>query len=614
MKKLFLTILFFIIFTPLVIKAELCEDNKISIESITCIDKSENIRDCNQANVIDNNIELNLEVYEVGDTASYEIVIKNDSDEDYELNKDDLNLSSDYINYTLKTDDEEAVLGANKTTTVLLDVEYANEVPSDLFENGQLNDSKVLKVNIFSMSSLEDVAPNPETLTGALITIGFIILLISAVLLILLKNKKYKEFLALSIAAFLIIPITIYAVCSYSVDLDTNITINNQPTIKEYLIENYPNNFTKYDRLVTDEVGKTVQATNVFFAKSQETNNAIFAGYCWQIVRTTEQGGIKMIFNGNPVNGACPDSYNIEDRIIGKSVYNTNNDSFAYVGYMYNKAYPAVYLSSSSLNVFGKSVKYENGKYTLQDTSNTRDEYHHYGCNTREEGDTCETVNYFFNSYSGGYVIKLTDGKTVEDAIDEMLYAEDVNKYDSTIKTYIENWYEEHMTSYTYLLDDNVYCNDRSTQNAEENGWNPNGGDYNTYYRFRNYAYTGNDLDCPNITDQFSTANEKAPLKYPIALITEPERQNADPNLLNAHGTWYWAMSPVYYRYDNVPFVSYVMGTYFYPGSMYYGDNVNSGYYSNINVRPVIALRKYVAILDGDGSRTNPFTFEEPKD
>ncbi len=614
MKKIFLTILLFIIFTPFVVKAEMCNDDAIKIKSITCVDKSKNIRDCDGAEIVDNNIELNLEVYEVGDNAQYEIEIDNTSDEDYKLNKDDLNLSSDYIDYTFETDDEEAVLGASSTTIVTLNVEYANEVPADQFENGVLLDNKNLQVNILAVNIPEEAQslPNPETLTGVFIVLVIILSVISGTLFVLLKRKKYKEFLALIIATVLIIPVTIYAVCSYSVDLGTNIIINNQPTIKEALIEKYPNNFTKYDRLVTDEVGKTVQATNVYFAKSQATNNVIFANFCWQIVRTTEQGGVKMIYNGVPVDGTCPDRTQIVDRIIGKSVYNNKSSSVAYVGYMYNTAYPGEYISAYNLNVFGNSVTYENGKYTLQDTVSSRDSDHHYSCNTRDEGDTCETVNYIYNGYSGGYAIKLTEGRTIEDAIDEMFYADDVNTTDSTIKAFIDSWYEANMTDYTYLLDDNVYCNDRSVLNADTNGWNPNGGDTNIEFRFRNYQYTGNDLDCPNLTDQFSTSNEKAKLKYPIALITEPERQNADPNLLNAYSTWYWTMSPVYYRYDNIAFVSYVMGTYFSPGALYAGDNVNSGYEYNRNVRPVIALQKYVKLREGDGSRTNPFRFEEP--
>ena len=38
----------------------------------------------------------------------------------------------------------------------------------------------------------------------------------------------------------------------------------------------------------------------------QNKNNIIFAGFCWQMLRTTDTGGVKIIYNGEPdVNGKC---------------------------------------------------------------------------------------------------------------------------------------------------------------------------------------------------------------------------------------------------------------------------------------------------------------------
>lgn len=35
-----------------------------------------------------------------------------------------------------------------------------------------------------------------------------------------------------------------------------------------------------------------------YYRGAVDNNNVIFGGYCWQIVRTTDTGGIKMIYNG----------------------------------------------------------------------------------------------------------------------------------------------------------------------------------------------------------------------------------------------------------------------------------------------------------------------------
>ncbi|MBR7041930.1 MAG: hypothetical protein IKI04_00355, partial [Bacilli bacterium] len=34
-------------------------------------------------------------------------------------------------------------------------------------------------------------------------------------------------------------------------------------------------------------------------------NNVLFGGFCWKIVRTTDTGGIKMVYNGTPTSGSC---------------------------------------------------------------------------------------------------------------------------------------------------------------------------------------------------------------------------------------------------------------------------------------------------------------------
>ena len=36
-----------------------------------------------------------------------------------------------------------------------------------------------------------------------------------------------------------------------------------------------------------------------------DKNNVIFAGQCWQMIRTTDTGGVKMIYNGEAVNNQC---------------------------------------------------------------------------------------------------------------------------------------------------------------------------------------------------------------------------------------------------------------------------------------------------------------------
>lgn len=609
MKKYLLYIMvFMIIIIPFIVNAETCDTDKILIESIAVEEKSDLVEELNKAIVNEKNLNLNLSMSNVGDNIKYKIEVKNDSNEDYELDKNSFNIKSDYIKYTLESSDNSSIIKAKSSKTVFLKVEYEKKIPEELFESGDFNDNRTVTVNLSSGDKF-NILNNPNTGLHIYLLLFIFVLLIIGYSFLLYKKKRSIKYLILIIGISLIMPMSIYAICKCEIRIVSNIVVESPETLQKYLTTNYPNNFVKYTGLVTDKVGKTEESKKVYFAKSQDINNIILGNYCWQIVRTTEQGGAKLIYNGVVTEGKCPSGRTTAERTIGKSVFNDNPNSIASVGYMYNKRDSYKYGYNHSA-YYGKDVEYKNGVYTLIDPIIDKDPNHHYTCDSTNINDTCQTVKYIYNNYSSFY-IELDNGKKINDYLNEMLYDNDVNKNNSIIKTYIDNWYENNLNDYTNLLDSNVYCNDRNFENLEESGWNPNGGSYDTYLLFNNNK-PGKDLSCSNITDQFSTSNDKAKLKYPIALITEPERNAGGQSLLKLD-SWYWGMSPVFYRYDSLAFVSFVIdnNTEFTSGLFYMGDNVNSSYNSNINVRPVISLKKNVKIIAGDGSYDSPFTIKQ---
>ena len=99
MKKIILPILLFLLFIPLYVNAEACDTDKITISSITLEDKSDGVEELDKATANGKNINLNLSMSEVGDSIEYKFIVKNNSNEDYELDKTSLKLNSDYINY-----------------------------------------------------------------------------------------------------------------------------------------------------------------------------------------------------------------------------------------------------------------------------------------------------------------------------------------------------------------------------------------------------------------------------------------------------------------------------------------------------------------------------------
>ena len=281
---------------------------------------------------------------------------------------------------------------------------------------------------------------------------------------------------------------------------------------------------------------------------------------------------------------------------IGRTPFNANIYSPAMVGYMFNKVYNYKSRTPASGTVYGSDVAYANGTYTLINTSTARDDTHHYSCNNTT--GTCANVRFiYYLSGTTEYYIELTGGTKIEDAVNEMLYADNVNTKNSNIKSLIEVWYRQNMTSYTSKLEDVIYCNDRTQINADTNGWNKNGS-LSTYMYFKTRQIT--DLSCSNITDKFTTTNTKAKLEYPVGLITSSEMYLLNNNNARKAGSYYWIGSPYYFSYYSAS--ERGMDT---PGEM-----GGSEVYSDGGARPAVSLVPGTVFTSGDGSMNNPYVVE----
>ena len=279
-------------------------------------------------------------------------------------------------------------------------------------------------------------------------------------------------------------------------------------------------------------------------------NNIIFNNMCWKIMRTTETGGIKIIYNGTPTDGKCETQTGATTQ-IGTSAFNTSRDDNAYVGYMYGTA--------------------KNSSYAV----------------THE------------------------------------------NKNDSTIKTYIDNWYSQNFDSKaTSKLEDTVFCNDRSTKAYDANtigntsyssygdlGYGKNKTLYGAAHRATYYSKNPNpSLVCQNQNDKFtmSSQNGNGKLTYPVGLITLDEVVLAGFNTYYSNesdykdttnylctNSDYWTSSPVLMCADGAARVGYV-----YSAGYVGVDRVDSA----SGVRPVVSLISGTLVnSNGDGTSANPY-------
>lgn len=122
----------------------------------------------------------------------------------------------------------------------------------------------------------------------------------------------------------------------------------------------------KYSAISSSSNGQGVYSTTntdsgtaVYFYRGNITNNnVIFADHCWQIIRTTETGGVKLLYNGTPSGGQCSKPTGTGIATIN---YNPKSNDNAYVGYMYGT--PNSTLDDTHANVNDSLLKKEIDKW-----------------------------------------------------------------------------------------------------------------------------------------------------------------------------------------------------------------------------------------------------------
>ncbi len=276
---------------------------------------------------------------------------------------------------------------------------------------------------------------------------------------------------------------------------------------------------------------------------------------------------------------------------------------------------------------FGSSISWNGTSYSLNnaqsldillnmETLST----HHYFCLDKGE-TTCTQAGYleYYNlSKNRGYYIKLENGIT---SIDSIISSAKTNTNNSTIKSIVDNWYQNNMMSYTNLLEDSVYCNDRR-MNVEgndisytNNGLTANGG---YTYNEINFQMEGKtrisfnpDFTCEK-NDAFTvndTTNGNGNLTYPIALLINDEFMLAGGSTSIYNSSYYlytnsswWTMSPSGANFSNSSTPSTYIFTVYNSGS-----SVSVGHGSSCGIRPVITINPNMVNITGTGISTDPY-------
>ena len=282
-------------------------------------------------------------------------------------------------------------------------------------------------------------------------------------------------------------------------------------------------------------------------------NNIIFNNMCWKIIRTTETGGIKLIYNGTPIDGKC-ETQTGEATQIGSSSFNESYDDNAFAGYMYGTA----------------------GSSTYQATH----------ANTNESSIKKYIDSWYKTNFDESATSKLEDTVFCNDRSTK---AYDANTIGNTsYSSYGDLGYGKNKTLYG------------AAHRATYYSKNPNPS-----------------LVCQNQNDKFtmSSQNGNGKLTYPVGLITLDEVVLAGFNTYYSNesdykdttnylctNSDYWTSSPVLMYADGAARVGYV-----YSAGYVGVDRVDSA----SGVRPVVSLISGTLVnSNGDGTSTNPYILQ----
>ena len=407
-----------------------------------------------------------------------------------------------------------------------------------------------------------------------------------------MKNISKYNYLLIGVGCFMLIGLMCltYSKFSYQRSLSGSIITYKTPTFSEILIAaarsnldtnvNFasPSSSTNGIGLMMRDGTQNDEYPIVYYRGDVSNNNVIYADLCWLIVRTTETGGIKLVFNGPVVENAdgtesCTNysgvggvtaNSNYTDVYAGNTatVFNAKSDSPVYVGYMYN-----------ATNKF-------------------------YSSNTLD---------------GAGYIAHLSDNSVIENGLDSETGRHTQNKTDSTVKGVVDAWYEENIKGKPEesLLEDTIWCNDRSVISETYSIENMANGTNSSFHfaartRLRENTTVTPSLVCSSDMDKFTvdSATGNGDLDYPIGLLTADEI-NLAGNPYNSSYTTYLTLTSGAYRWSLSPNrfdVGIASGFAEYDGSLTRGSVDSSA-----GARPSVSLGLGATITGGDGSYQSPY-------
>ena len=185
------------------------------------------------------------------------------------------------------------------------------------------------------------------------------------------------------------------------------------PTLSEVILRDNPTISERTDFSVTNtanttgiiyKTNKTEDGSTVYYYSGNTSKNWVkFAGFYWRIIRTNEDGSVRLLYSGT--------SHDTTEGYIGVSKFNTSSNNPMYVGYMYGTSGS---LENNRTNTNDSTIKtvidkwYENNLLTNYDKYISKDAIY---CNDRSVKDNLYSTSSDFNY--GSYTRLDTNGNQI---------------------------------------------------------------------------------------------------------------------------------------------------------------------------------------------------------
>ena len=371
--------------------------------------------------------------------------------------------------------------------------------------------------------------------------------------------------------------------------------------------------------------------TSYYYRGAVAGNYVKMADKFWRIIRVNGDGTLRLIYDGTSghANGEASSNRQVTTR-----AFNSWWSDNAYVGYMYGDpsdnqiseadvAFTYTGLNPSSKYYFGTSYTFDEAsntfkldgdlvQATLTEYGNQYNNDGYYTCFSTSSTGTCQRLNHVQR------YVSTTSMSVKAVAWSSTSYAgAHANEVDSTIKTYLDSWYDSNLSLIDNKLSkDTIFCNNRQVSSYKSSPYVGDGYGVTptmySYPRFSNWAGSSisPSLTCPQANDKFSVTMIKGNgnLSKPVGLITADEvsmaggRTSSQNTLYYLYtGTTYWTMTPSSFVHWNYASVFNVYST---------GTLSSNAVYAGYGVRPVVNLDTSKITFTGTGTMQDPYVID----